>query len=419
MKKGITLIALIITIIVLLILAGVSIALVIGDNGILNKAQSSKTKTLIGDVKDASEIIRGEYEINHEGKNPTARFIIEELINQGKINISQVEDYGDDTGIGVIVVEGEQVTIIGSNSINMKIKGAFYSLNYSKLYILDYDGNLYSIYKEKTVDDTELLSVDLTSAIQVASNIKELYNEAYLTNDNELYIYGYEIDEFYKKADNVKKVYPNKEMSYISNNNELFFFNWSDPVDNQYEKYADNVKEYFGNYSYATFDGYANIRLNINGSMKTIDDEIVYFYNGYYINSLGELYKESSTVVGEFNKVADNVKETNGHGYYLTNDGLLYYNNDLIGENVKKWNGMSYYINSSDEYYGEGEKRADNVKDIGNSIYVTNDNKLYDDGWPIGLLDDSYDVLDYCIDNNQVWFVTTSNEFFYIVMAVL
>ena len=42
--KGITLIALVITIIVLLILAGVSIATLIGG-GILNKAQLAKTRT--------------------------------------------------------------------------------------------------------------------------------------------------------------------------------------------------------------------------------------------------------------------------------------------------------------------------------------------------------------------------------------
>ncbi len=38
-QKGITLVALVVTIIVLIILAGVSIALVLGDNGIVNKAK--------------------------------------------------------------------------------------------------------------------------------------------------------------------------------------------------------------------------------------------------------------------------------------------------------------------------------------------------------------------------------------------
>ena len=43
-KNGITLIALVITIIVLLILAGVAIATLTGDNGILTKAQNAKEK---------------------------------------------------------------------------------------------------------------------------------------------------------------------------------------------------------------------------------------------------------------------------------------------------------------------------------------------------------------------------------------
>ena len=45
MQKGITLIALVITIIVLLILAGVTIATLTGDNGILTRASESKEKT--------------------------------------------------------------------------------------------------------------------------------------------------------------------------------------------------------------------------------------------------------------------------------------------------------------------------------------------------------------------------------------
>ena len=45
-QKGITLIALVITIIVLLILAGITIAMLTGENGLLNKANSSKSKTV-------------------------------------------------------------------------------------------------------------------------------------------------------------------------------------------------------------------------------------------------------------------------------------------------------------------------------------------------------------------------------------
>ena len=54
-RKGITLIALVITIIVLLILAGVSIAMLTGQNGILTQAQKAKTTT---DNKSAEEKVK-------------------------------------------------------------------------------------------------------------------------------------------------------------------------------------------------------------------------------------------------------------------------------------------------------------------------------------------------------------------------
>ena len=51
-NKGITLIALVITIIVLLILSGVSIAMLTGQNGILTQASNSKEKTSAAEVAE-------------------------------------------------------------------------------------------------------------------------------------------------------------------------------------------------------------------------------------------------------------------------------------------------------------------------------------------------------------------------------
>lgn len=64
MKKqnGITLIALVITIIVLLILAGVSIAMLTGDNGILTQATKAQKNTSEGEVADKINMaLNGEY----------------------------------------------------------------------------------------------------------------------------------------------------------------------------------------------------------------------------------------------------------------------------------------------------------------------------------------------------------------------
>ncbi len=56
--KGITLIALVITIIILLILAGVTIATLTGENGILTKAQKAKEQTEIASQEEQRKLAR-------------------------------------------------------------------------------------------------------------------------------------------------------------------------------------------------------------------------------------------------------------------------------------------------------------------------------------------------------------------------
>ena len=51
-EKGITLIALVVTIVILLILAGISISLLSGENGIISQANKSKVQTEIGNEKE-------------------------------------------------------------------------------------------------------------------------------------------------------------------------------------------------------------------------------------------------------------------------------------------------------------------------------------------------------------------------------
>ena len=57
-NKGITLIALVVTIVVLLILAGITISLVFGSNGVIQKAQDSKEQTEIGEMREKLEMAK-------------------------------------------------------------------------------------------------------------------------------------------------------------------------------------------------------------------------------------------------------------------------------------------------------------------------------------------------------------------------
>ena len=72
-NKGITLIALIITIIVLLILAGVTLNMVMGDSGLFNKANNASEQTKISNAKEIIRMQVLENELNKKTKDANAK----------------------------------------------------------------------------------------------------------------------------------------------------------------------------------------------------------------------------------------------------------------------------------------------------------------------------------------------------------
>ena len=77
-EKGITLIALIITIIVLLILASITIAMLTGENGIISNARWSEFLTEYETVDEAKKLYITEQTIDKYGKAKT-KFTIKSL----------------------------------------------------------------------------------------------------------------------------------------------------------------------------------------------------------------------------------------------------------------------------------------------------------------------------------------------------
>lgn len=92
--RGLTLIALIITIIVLLILAGVTIATLTGENGILTRASDASEQTIIGQEKEQVGIAYLGADMNKTGESVTVTELQEEL---DKVALAQVTDNGDGT----------------------------------------------------------------------------------------------------------------------------------------------------------------------------------------------------------------------------------------------------------------------------------------------------------------------------------
>ena len=119
--SGITLIALVITIIVLLILAGVAIATLTGDNGILTKAVQAKDATRGGEVKDYVRMAVAE-NVMAERTNGTKRTraeVISELSTQGKLTAEEVAKLTDEENpVDIITIGGIDINFgeLGSAS---------------------------------------------------------------------------------------------------------------------------------------------------------------------------------------------------------------------------------------------------------------------------------------------------------------
>ena len=105
--KGITLIALVITIVVLMILAGVSINTVLGDDGIIKKAKEAAETTKRASAEEEMNRLVLEYQLAKNDE--TLESFLKEKVTEGRID--GVTDNGDGTITITKKVEGKDYTI--------------------------------------------------------------------------------------------------------------------------------------------------------------------------------------------------------------------------------------------------------------------------------------------------------------------
>ena len=115
-QKGITLIALVVTIIVLLILAGVSIAMLTGNNGILTQGKRAKEETTVGHEKEAAQMAYAGAKAKKLGEEVTAEDVNEQLTINGE-NATATEGTNK---IIVTFTSGKVYTIDQSGKITQK-----------------------------------------------------------------------------------------------------------------------------------------------------------------------------------------------------------------------------------------------------------------------------------------------------------
>ena len=105
--KGITLITLVITIVVLMILAGVSINTVLGDDGIIKKAKEAAEATKRASAEEEMNRLVLEYQL--ASNDETLESFLQEKVTEGRID--GVTDNGDGTITITKKVEGKDYTI--------------------------------------------------------------------------------------------------------------------------------------------------------------------------------------------------------------------------------------------------------------------------------------------------------------------
>ena len=157
--KGITLVALVITIVVLLILAGVSINLVLGNNGIIAKAKDAETKSAEASQNDLKGMNALTEEMNNAlGEKPK--------VDLSKYKIGDSVNYTYDTA---------------SSSYTLESKYSGYSSNQTIAQTTGLTWKVLNVDKENDIVD--IISTNPTSSTVYFSNILGYNNGPYLMNE--------------------------------------------------------------------------------------------------------------------------------------------------------------------------------------------------------------------------------------------
>ena len=146
-QKGITLIALVITIIVLIILAGVAISLTLGQNGLLNRTKEAREKYEIASAKEYIELK------------------IDECIIEkgGDASLQDIIDYlAEDSSVTYYVALEEVGLVAGEVDIGSP----------KEIYVV-YNSYQFKVNESKKVEFISIVDVDLEGKVSIEAQVKE------------------------------------------------------------------------------------------------------------------------------------------------------------------------------------------------------------------------------------------------------
>ena len=117
-NKGITLVALVVTIVVLLILAGVSINLVLGDNGIIAKAKEAETKSAEASQNDLKGMNDLEDEMDKQlGTYDPLKSIPTKTLEEAKVDFVKEKTKVEFSDGNVIIPEGFKIADVPASKV--------------------------------------------------------------------------------------------------------------------------------------------------------------------------------------------------------------------------------------------------------------------------------------------------------------
>ena len=194
-SRGITLIALVVTILVLIILAGVSINLVLGDNGIITKAKQAKEQYEMAQVKEKLEmtIIEIQSEVIASGKE----MIIDELLEKLSTKLPEIiitkegnTLKGTYEGYDFTIDESFKVTIDGYNPSAGGNTPA--EPEEPETYIVTFNGTNVTSNGASTINAKETYSAKLTptTGYEIASITIKMGETTLVENTNYTYTDG-------------------------------------------------------------------------------------------------------------------------------------------------------------------------------------------------------------------------------------
>ena len=163
-ERGITLVALVVTIIILLILAGVTISLVVGQGGLIQRAKNSTSVYNRSSDGEYLQQLRYSYEIDKE--NDEKLSLKDFLTKQDRID--KVEDNGDGTlnvtiGKNVYTIQDESSKKPLGRLIDVAKVGDY--VNYSKTYENQFQGLKHTCFDENLGNGWRVAYVDKDSGV--------------------------------------------------------------------------------------------------------------------------------------------------------------------------------------------------------------------------------------------------------------